>query len=869
MLRKATALTYDQSTVLSLVCLARGMGVAGDRPGLPCRSTEEEQRTGEAVAASSSPAATNDLVAAAPPLRPKKNSCSLQPSSTAVCRRLRRHRFLYLRPHHRRRWHVRPAIMSANPVPPPSRHARVLACVLCQHRKIKCDRNFPCANCVKANVSCTPSTPAPARKRRRPNQDLQERLSRCEELLKQYAGAAPPNPPHRGSARSAGPVKPEPEPEPAETEPSTPNGWNPACKMVPDEGGARFMDSYIWASVYEELQAMRDIVETEDPEDASILGSEDLTPDNTTDILFAGDVVTANLDDLQPDPVLSFKLWQLFIDRVNPLTKVIHVPTVQPWVVDAAAGIAGLPLHRQALLFSIYTMAIISLSDLECQQTLGVSRDAALQRFGAGTKAALTRLNFLKNYHMAALQALVLYTYSLQGRYDRHAAWILSGTVVRIAQKMGYHRDGELLNLDPFETEMRRRIWWQIAINDSKFAMLSGLRQTMLPLRWDTKMPLNLNDADMVPGSTESIAAREGPTEMAFCLMFNEIYRFKMQADEANDGSACEAAMLGQDGIADDTGRPQNETFGKFRGRARELEARLMELERRYVDISAGKVHQAALSIRPMVTNKLGEMLVPAREQPEWGTEIFGPKDSLFKVVILGNEQRMDAFDRLGPTGFVWFVKLNFQHDMFAVMVGQLCQRPTGSLADRAWTVAERAYTSHSDLSDMTHRPSALQAQFTLKAWRARERAFLQAGLPLETKPFIQRLRELAPWSQDGVGRSSSAPSSATPPMVTTPRRPTQPPLFQPHPQQQAHPQQQQQAQSQSQAQARNNDADPFLGGYLDMAALDWDILGDVVDGNGSHQLSAAMFGGLGLANMPPMGQTSPTINDGRNPMSF
>ncbi|RDA91809.1 hypothetical protein CP533_2832 [Ophiocordyceps camponoti-saundersi (nom. inval.)] len=755
--------------------------------------------------------------------------------------------------------------MSANPVPHPPRHARVLACVLCQHRKIKCDRKFPCANCIKANVSCTPSTPAPARKRRRPNQDLQERLSRCEELLKQYAGAAAsPAPP--GEPLPSGPIKIEPEPKAEPVEPDV-NGWKPGCKMVPDEGGARFMDSYIWASVYEELQAMRDIVETEDPEDASILGSEDLTPDNNnTDLLFPGEVVTANLDDLQPDPALSFKLWQFFIDRVNPLTKIIHVPSVQPWVVDAASGIAGLPPQRQALLFSIYNMAIISLSDAECQQTLGVSRDAALQRFTAGTKAALARLNFLKNYHMAALQALVLYMYSLQGRYDRHAAWILCGTVVRIAQKMGYHRDGEMLSLDPFQTEMRRRIWWQIVVQDSKFAMLSGLRQTMLPLRWDTKMPRNLNDADMVPGSTEPMAAREGPTEMAFCLMINELYRFKMQADEANDGSACEAAMLGQAGTSESDG--PNEAFDRFRWRAGELQTRLKELERRYVDVNAGSVHQAALSIRPMVTNKLSEMLVPAREQPEWGTEIFGPKDSLFKVVILGNEQRMDAFDSLEPTGFIWFVKLNFQPDMFAVMMGQLCQRPTGSLAERAWAVAERAYKNHSELSDMTHRPSAVQAQFTLKAWRARERAFLQAGRPLETRPFIQRLRELAPWPQESMGRSSSVPSSATPPMATTPRRPTQPPLLQPqqqhHQQQQQQPQQSQPQQSQQQPLQQNGDADPFLGGYLDMAMLDWDIFGDMVGAGGDHQLSAAMFGGLGLTNLPGMGQTSPTTQDTR-----
>lgn len=655
--------------------------------------------------------------------------------------------------------------------------------------------------------------------------------------------------------------------------------------MVNDEAGARFMDSYIWASVYEEvrrrpdagprarapadatpplqLQAMRDIVETEDPEDSSILGSEDLTPDNNTDLLFPGKLSAVSLDDLQPDPVHGFKLWQLFLDRVKPLTKVIHAPTVQPLVMDAAAGMSGVPLHSQALLFSMYNMSVISLSDAECVQMLGISRDAALQRFTTGTKTALSRFNFPKNYNMSVLQALVLYLvrhssprrvssnpsppssplcppppppfgppaltaaqYSLQGRYDRHAAWILSGTVVRIAQKMGYHRDGEQLSLDPFETEMRRRIWWQIVIQDSKYAMLSGLRQTMLPLRWDTKMPQNVNDADIVPGSTEPVEPRRGPTEMAFSLLFNEIYRFKMASDNSNDAPVFEAAMLGQDvdgggGGSGDSATSQETTLTRFRTQALGLESKLMELEAQYVDVNAGKVHRAALTIRPMITNKLGEMLVPVREQPEWGTEIFGPKDNLFKMVIMGNEQRMDAFEQLQQTGFLWFVKLHFQLDMFAVMTGQLCQRPMGSLADRAWAVTERVYNNHGELYNMSQKQYSMQAQFTLKAWRTRERAFAHAGQAPETPRFVLRLCE-APPPHDG--RSSA--QTATP--------------------------QQQQA---------NGDMDPFLGGYLDVASLNWDVFGDV--GNGGDELSAAMFGGLGLGDMAGMGPTRAAGNAG------
>jgi hypothetical protein len=40
-----------------------------------------------------------------------------------------------------------------------SKIPRVLACVLCQHRKIKCDRSTPCSNCVKVSQLNQPAIP--------------------------------------------------------------------------------------------------------------------------------------------------------------------------------------------------------------------------------------------------------------------------------------------------------------------------------------------------------------------------------------------------------------------------------------------------------------------------------------------------------------------------------------------------------------------------------------------------------------------------------------------------------------------------------------------------------------------------------------
>lgn len=67
-----------------------------------------------------------------------------------------------------------------------SRTQRVLACILCQQRKVKCDRKFPCNNCVKNGAKCVPAALAPRQRRRRfPERELLERLRQYEDLLKQ------------------------------------------------------------------------------------------------------------------------------------------------------------------------------------------------------------------------------------------------------------------------------------------------------------------------------------------------------------------------------------------------------------------------------------------------------------------------------------------------------------------------------------------------------------------------------------------------------------------------------------------------------------------------------------------------------------
>jgi hypothetical protein len=91
------------------------------------------------------------------------------------------------------------------------------------------------------------------------------------------------------------------------------------------------------------------------------------------------------------------------------------------------------------------------------------------------------------------------------------------GLAFRIAQSMAIDRDGELFKLKPFDTELRRRLWYQLLFLDLRAAETRGCLSTVL--QYDTRPPTLLNDSDIFPGMTEYPKPATGLTEMTVPLM--------------------------------------------------------------------------------------------------------------------------------------------------------------------------------------------------------------------------------------------------------------------------------------------------------------------------------------------------------------
>jgi len=136
---------------------------------------------------------------------------------------------------------------------------------------------------------------------------------------------------------------------------------------------------------------------------------ETMTPDENSEMLLSGDVSAVVVERLRPNSAQMLMLWQVYLARVNPLTKIIHVPSVEPYLVGAASGTMQVPKSMEALLLSIFLMAVVSLTPDECRERLGQAREQVLQSYSAAVRQILVRIGFLRHHNFTLLQALVIY----------------------------------------------------------------------------------------------------------------------------------------------------------------------------------------------------------------------------------------------------------------------------------------------------------------------------------------------------------------------------------------------------------------------------------------------------------------------------
>lgn len=131
------------------------------------------------------------------------------------------------------------------------------------------------------------------------------------------------------------------------------------------------------------------------------------------DGLVSNPQLAADAFSLFPSRGQAAHLWQIFLNNVDVLLKVLHIPTTQPAVFAAINNPKAASKDLNALLFSIYFAAVTSLRQADSHIIFGEDRQSVLKRFQRGLEVSLHSAEFLDSPTIVSLQAISIYLVNL------------------------------------------------------------------------------------------------------------------------------------------------------------------------------------------------------------------------------------------------------------------------------------------------------------------------------------------------------------------------------------------------------------------------------------------------------------------------
>ncbi|KAL0256577.1 hypothetical protein SLS55_008972 [Diplodia seriata] len=598
------------------------------------------------------------------------------------------------------------------------------SCVTCRRRKVKCDKKHPCTNCSKARIECIFPAPgrAPRKARKPPDAELLDRLRKLEGMVKTLGGATVED----GNAQPAEEDEtPEP-PKEARREPKVFVGMKPPhnpdseeCakyrylppedktiagletrfgRLVVDEGRSRYINSSFWASLnnevnrivaqelgvsgyslsaLEQVEDIKELLTHDSDEDEDQASPESFTSTAHQGFLFGYSSTNVDMLALHPSEQHALRLWALFKENVDPLVKVLHIPTIEPKIRSAIETRDHIPRSMEALLFAIYYAVITSTSEDDCEDFFHDSKTNLLSKFRFGLEQGLARANFLQTDEFMVLQAFVIFLICLRRNEPARMIWTLTGLVVRMAQTLGIHRDGSHFGLSPFEIEVRRRLWWQVCILDARASEDHGCDPTIVEASFDTQIPLNVNDVDLYPSMTEFPEERTGCTEMTFCLVRFEVANVYRRIQYVPPGPVRCNRFLSSVSLE------QKERW------ITEVHSKIEEKYLKDCDMTI-PLFWVIATVSRLIMSKMWLMIYHPYQRLDGGASLpQETKDKLFVTSLENVEYSilLETEERTQKWG--WLFRTYVQWHAIAFLLSELCHRTQGELVARAWRAVE------------------------------------------------------------------------------------------------------------------------------------------------------------------------------------
>ncbi|KAL7793875.1 hypothetical protein V8C37DRAFT_377691 [Trichoderma ceciliae] len=550
------------------------------------------------------------------------------------------------------------------------------SCVLCHRRKIRCDRQTPCLACVRARHACAyPSSDKPIRRVRKATiADVASRISDLEKTIvaasiDQGSTARRPLPPQAQASAPASlpvnlPVSPHESPQEPRELPSEE-------VLIRNGTSSQYFNELLISKVIEEDQDKSSLLHTPYSETKE----EDLdSPFSLMGLLSSPAVFEEKERGWRLSRLTATQLWHLFVQNVDATIKILHIPTDEVTVFTAIHQPDSVSKDALALVSAVYFATTLTLEPDEAQHILGVDKSNALRTFKREFQMHLAGADMLENPTVVLLQGLGIYLASIRTCYHGRGIWILNGLAVRMAHSIGLHRDGSKLGISPFESEVRRRLWWHFLARDGRAAEDHGISSWSTVPGYDTKMPLNVDDTELRPDMKELPPPHNGWTKMSLpltCMEVAQTLQTMAHLSMTPSGSTPKEVI-------------RSTMFSQLRSRVEQYIKPcnpVIPIQRMTMKTALAMVHKIDFVTRQQLANL---------ENPDKRNAFATEANLLSALRCLEIHLELWGDELLRP--YRWCMYGHPQYHMLLYVLWHLCVCPSGPSVGRAWVIIERTF---------------------------------------------------------------------------------------------------------------------------------------------------------------------------------
>jgi hypothetical protein len=269
--------------------------------------------------------------------------------------------------------------------------------------------------------------------------------------------------------------------------------------------------------------------------------------------------------------------------------------------------------------------------------------------------------------------------FAVRSNENSRRTWTLTSLAVRIAHSIGLHREmygGKYTSpYRPFDREMRRRLWWQICALDRHASADRGSDPIIVTKSFSTKLPLHINDEDLIPDDPRDVQPRQEYTDVTLSLVIHEVFDIERRLNYVLAGESNRS----QEGT--------DEPWDQRREWVDICQQRIKDKYLRHCNTTIPAQRYTLLVADVMIATMWLWTYRPLQRRRDSPRLVTASRAWILEISLDVMEKTIQISIDSSSQPFRWIYTIWVQWHALAVMIAELCVQIEGPSVERAWNV--------------------------------------------------------------------------------------------------------------------------------------------------------------------------------------